>query len=601
MRPAYECDADESSLVRSSVASVSRRSGQSGGWADRGARGRAGRRADGWACRNTLGRADRRALGGACRNTLGRTGRGAGRWASGNAVGRSRRNAPGNPRRRACSQYHCRRRVLAPRTSVGVGSRFIGPRRRDDASSGIGRVGRRPGEHGRSGAPVVGNTVLERTVGSAPDGKRHRLDVPVHRLLHVRLPVGNLTGKRWRTRARKVVHLRGLLGNCRVATDRARRGDPGGRKGQCSDTCRRTDDCDTRVKTSDQQADTSCNIALIHTQLHRPKHLRGYGPSWRMSPTASTCWPVPPCPSVFRPPCRENAPDFRGMKLEPTSRTRPRSGAELAVGRGRARRRSGDLPLFRRTLCRLSYSTVRRAGAVLSHSGGAAVPTGLEPATSGLTGRRELQTSPRDQWLFMCTPNGIRTRAATLKGWCPRPLDDGGPSTPPVESTGTLPASHRPSTSRWLFTRRSALVRRPAAVRVKVQVSRRLRSVHDSSQHPCPSPRTRRSRRGRHPPRGRRVDRVSDDSTRLDDTGGRVGGTCRSDCRVGGARRHGGRRRRCRLGRALRSGPGGGPGQPHRPARQLGELRRDPAVVPRQVPRRRQPGAEHQMPAPPRS
>ena len=24
------------------------------------------------------------------------------------------------------------------------------------------------------------------------------------------------------------------------------------------------------------------------------------------------------------------------------------------------------------------------------------------------------------------TPNGIRTRAATLKGWCPRPLDDGG-------------------------------------------------------------------------------------------------------------------------------------------------------------------------------
>ena len=27
---------------------------------------------------------------------------------------------------------------------------------------------------------------------------------------------------------------------------------------------------------------------------------------------------------------------------------------------------------------------------------------------------------------FLSTPNGIRTRAATLKGWCPRPLDDGG-------------------------------------------------------------------------------------------------------------------------------------------------------------------------------
>ena len=24
-----------------------------------------------------------------------------------------------------------------------------------------------------------------------------------------------------------------------------------------------------------------------------------------------------------------------------------------------------------------------------------------------------------------CSPNGIRTRAATLRGWCPRPLDDG--------------------------------------------------------------------------------------------------------------------------------------------------------------------------------
>ena len=27
---------------------------------------------------------------------------------------------------------------------------------------------------------------------------------------------------------------------------------------------------------------------------------------------------------------------------------------------------------------------------------------------------------------YVGTPNGIRTRAATLKGWCPRPLDDGG-------------------------------------------------------------------------------------------------------------------------------------------------------------------------------
>jgi hypothetical protein len=69
--------------------------------------------------------------------------------------------------------------------------------------------------------------------------------------------------------------------------------------------------------------------------------------------------------------------------------------------------------------------------------GPVAVPTGLEPATSGLTGRRELQTSPRDLEIVFCTPNGIRTRAATLKGWCPRPLDDGGRSFDSLRATQT--------------------------------------------------------------------------------------------------------------------------------------------------------------------
>jgi hypothetical protein len=92
-------------------------------------------------------------------------------------------------------------------------------------------------------------------------------------------PFRNLTGERWRTRARKFVHLRGVLGSCRVATDRSRRDNVGGRKGQCPDT-RRRDNCDTMVTTtSEQQADTSCNIAVIHAQLHRPNRLRGYGPS----------------------------------------------------------------------------------------------------------------------------------------------------------------------------------------------------------------------------------------------------------------------------------------------------------------------------------
>src|SRR5262249_40261571 len=79
---------------------------------------------------------------------------------------------------------------------------------------------------------------------------------------------------------------------------------------------------------------------------------------------------------------------------------------------GRRRHRSVDPALFRRVLYRLSYPT--------------AVLTGFEPAASGLTGRRALQTAPQDP--SFGTPNGIRTRAAALKGRCPRPLDDGGPT-----------------------------------------------------------------------------------------------------------------------------------------------------------------------------
>jgi hypothetical protein len=280
-------------LTRSSVTRATRRSGHPGGWADWRAGGRTGgdtfggtgRGADRRSCRNIRGWAAGRAIGWACRNVLGWADRGAGRWTSGKAVGRSRRNALGNPWGRACSQHLRRRRVLAPRTFVGMRSRFIGTRRRDNASLGISRVGRRPGEDGRSGATVVVQNValdwrlVERTVGSAPDGERQRLVVPVRRLLRLRPPFRNLTGERWRTRARKVVHLRGVLGSCRVATDRSRRDNVGGRKGQCPDT-RRRDNCDTMVTTtSEQQADTSCNIAVIHAQLHRPNRLRGYGPS----------------------------------------------------------------------------------------------------------------------------------------------------------------------------------------------------------------------------------------------------------------------------------------------------------------------------------
>ena len=62
-----------------------------------------------------------------------------------------------------------------------------------------------------------------------------------------------------------------------------------------------------------------------------------------------------------------------------------------------------------------------------------ATPTGLEPATSAVTGRRANQL--RHRALLCCcaprfrvasTPYGIRTRATALKGRRPRPLDEGG-------------------------------------------------------------------------------------------------------------------------------------------------------------------------------
>ena len=54
--------------------------------------------------------------------------------------------------------------------------------------------------------------------------------------------------------------------------------------------------------------------------------------------------------------------------------------------------------------------------------------TGLEPATSAVTGRRANQLRHRAIMIFSGTPNGIRTRVAAVKGRSPRPLDDGSPT-----------------------------------------------------------------------------------------------------------------------------------------------------------------------------
>ena len=71
---------------------------------------------------------------------------------------------------------------------------------------------------------------------------------------------------------------------------------------------------------------------------------------------------------------------------------------------------------------------------------GLATPTGLEPATSAVTGRRANQLR-YGALLVLRAPNGIRTRAAALKGRSPRPLDDGdlGPATSAVEGHFMVP------------------------------------------------------------------------------------------------------------------------------------------------------------------
>ena len=88
-------------------------------------------------------------------------------------------------------------------------------------------------------------------------------------------------------------------------------------------------------------------------------------------------------------------------------------------------------PTFRFSVGRsyqLSYLAVHRAG----EPARVATPTGLEPATSAVTGRRANQLRHRALLLHLPsrareagTPYGIRTRATALKGRRPRPLDDG--------------------------------------------------------------------------------------------------------------------------------------------------------------------------------
>ena len=125
---------------------------------------------------------------------------------------------------------------------------------------------------------------------------------------------------------------------------------------------------------------------------------------------------------------------------------RPRSSNESRVRtddakqkRGQGRDRTGDLPLFRRTLVPTELPGQRNRPDPHLDPARSATPTGLEPATSAVTGRRANQLRHgaltrlpwypdlrSDHRFRTGTPNGIRTRATALKGRRPRPLDDGG-------------------------------------------------------------------------------------------------------------------------------------------------------------------------------
>src|ERR1700742_394369 len=99
---------------------------------------------------------------------------------------------------------------------------------------------------------------------------------------------------------------------------------------------------------------------------------------------------------------------------------------------GQGRDRTGDLPLFRRTLIPTELPGRKAPEPEPKCLAKLATLTGLEPATSAVTGRRANQLRHRallcDSIVrgAACTPYGIRTRATALKGRRPRPLDEGG-------------------------------------------------------------------------------------------------------------------------------------------------------------------------------
>ncbi len=99
--------------------------------------------------------------------------------------------------------------------------------------------------------------------------------------------------------------------------------------------------------------------------------------------------------------------------------------------RGLGRDRTGDLTIFSRSLVPTELPSQSKE-VIAQGKNFLATQTGLEPATSAVTGRRANQlrywanfNSLIARQLMNRAPNGIRTRVTAVKGRCPRPLDDG--------------------------------------------------------------------------------------------------------------------------------------------------------------------------------
>ena len=77
----------------------------------------------------------------------------------------------------------------------------------------------------------------------------------------------------------------------------------------------------------------------------------------------------------------------------------------------------------------------------------------------------------------ICSPNGIRTRVATLRGWCPRPLDDGAERRCAAHAQCSRRCSGGRTRTLNNWTRTSRVADYTTPDRVDIQISRAARGT----------------------------------------------------------------------------------------------------------------------------